>query len=135
MGVQTVDIMVDDLTGEPIYEGEGRTVELSFDGATCELDLTEKNIQDLGGILRPWFLAAGQGGNRTRAAKRATQASQARTAPSQASGVDREAMKEIREWARANGYAVGDRGRIPFAVMDAFTKAHMKRGRRKVAAV
>lgn len=32
--------------------------------------------------------------------------------------------KAIREWARANGYDVSDRGRIPADVMDAYSAAN-----------
>lgn len=34
------------------------------------------------------------------------------------------AREDIRSWARANGHEIGDRGRIPQAVVDAYADAH-----------
>ena len=42
----------------------------------------------------------------------------ARTAP------DREQTAAIREWARANGYEVSERGRLSATVLSAFEAAH-----------
>lgn len=33
-------------------------------------------------------------------------------------------LSDIRAWGQANGYKLGDRGRIPQEVMDAYQKAH-----------
>lgn len=33
-------------------------------------------------------------------------------------------IKEIREWANANGHATGLRGRLSASVLDAYKKAH-----------
>jgi hypothetical protein len=42
-----------------------------------------------------------------------------------------ESRAAIREWARAQGYAVGDRGRIPGELQAAYASAHSQgRGRR-----
>jgi len=30
----------------------------------------------------------------------------------------------VRAWARANGYEVGDRGRLPATMIDAYRRAH-----------
>jgi hypothetical protein len=38
--------------------------------------------------------------------------------------MDRELAGAIREWARKNGHAVSDRGRIPASVVDAYESAH-----------
>jgi hypothetical protein len=37
--------------------------------------------------------------------------------------VDREQTAAMREWARANGYDVSSRGRIPTEIQDAYHKA------------
>lgn len=37
---------------------------------------------------------------------------------------DREQRQAIRAWAQANGYDVGERGRIPNNVMEAFNESH-----------
>ena len=48
----------------------------------------------------------------------------AQSAPARAASAPRgESQAEIREWARAQGYAVGDRGRIPVEVRSAYDAA------------
>ncbi|WP_180357913.1 Lsr2 family protein [Streptomyces sp. NP160] len=37
---------------------------------------------------------------------------------------DKERLNSIREWANANGYTVGDRGRIKAEIVDAYDAAH-----------
>lgn len=39
--------------------------------------------------------------------------------------------EQIRQWARANGHTVADRGRIPATVVDAYRRAHAAGGLRK----
>jgi hypothetical protein len=38
--------------------------------------------------------------------------------------MDREQAGAIRDWARKNGHAVSDRGRIPASVVEAYEGAH-----------
>ena len=38
--------------------------------------------------------------------------------------MDREQAGAIRDWARKNGHAVSDRGRIPASVVEAYEAAH-----------
>lgn len=33
-------------------------------------------------------------------------------------------LADVRRWAKANGYAVSDKGRIPGPVLDAYKAAH-----------
>ena len=55
-----------------------------------------------------------------------------RPAPARPAAASRgESQAEIREWARAQGYAVGDRGRIPGEVRTAYEAAHARGGRRR----
>jgi hypothetical protein len=37
---------------------------------------------------------------------------------------DREQTQAIREWARKNGHKVGDKGRIPAQVLEAYNSKH-----------
>ncbi|MBC9714737.1 Lsr2 family protein [Streptomyces sp. TRM66268-LWL] len=46
------------------------------------------------------------------------------TTPGPASGHRSMNLREVREWARANGYNLPDRGRIPSAVVEAWQRAH-----------
>ena len=63
--------------------------------------------------LKPYTSAARKAGGHRSGTGRTT-----------ASGADRQQLAKIREWARANGHQVSDRGRISKTVVDAFQAAH-----------
>ena len=97
-------VLVDDIDGSDATE----TVAFGLDGTSYEIDLNEKNAAKLRDALASYVGNARKvgGGRRTRsAAKAATSGTSA---------------KEIRDWARSNGYKVPDRGRIPADVREAF---------------
>ena len=95
------------------------TVSFSLDGTSYEIDLAEKNAKELRDVFSRYVSAArkvgrggrssGGGGGRGR---------------STGGRMDREQAGAIREWARKNGHAVSDRGRIPGSVVDAYEAAH-----------
>jgi hypothetical protein len=103
VATQTMTKLVDDLDGTTAE----RTISFSWDGHAFEIDLSKKNIAALEGVLKP-YLAAGRRvrGAAVRTGRR---------------GVGkRVGMPDIREWARANGHEISDRGRIPVAVVEAY---------------
>jgi hypothetical protein len=100
-------ILEDDLDGSEATE----TVSFALDGTSYEIDLNEQNAAKLRGALAG-YIGHGRkvsGGGR-RAARR--------------SAVSGHSAKEVRDWARSNGYTVPDRGRIPADVRSAFDAAH-----------
>jgi Lsr2 len=105
--------LTDDLTGAEIPAGRGETVTFSLDGRSYEIDLTVKNATGLRKALRPYIQAGRRSTGSVHGAGlravRTTVAADART---------------VKAWARANGYQVRARGRIPNAVMAAFDAAH-----------
>lgn len=102
--------LVDDIDGSEAAE----TVTFALDGVSYEIDLTDANATKLRGALAPWV------GSARRAGRRSATTSGRRGARSSS----REELAEIRNWARANGHKVSDRGRISQDVRDAYTKAH-----------
>lgn len=119
MAKRQVEVLEDDLDGTIIMdESEGRTYSLTVEGQTFELDLTNDHIRELENSLARFI---GPAASPVRASRNGT-ASSVRANP--------EDLQAIRQWARENGYEVKERGRIPFSVMDAFAKAHARRGRR-----
>lgn len=80
---------------------------------TYTVDLTEKNYEKLVSALQPFIDIAG-----TEEVKRDAPLGVARRV---SAGKGR--TKEIREWARANGHEVSDRGRIPESVQEAYRLA------------
>jgi len=130
MAKQVVEVIVDDLTGQPI-DGEVHSITLMVNERSTQVDLSEDNAKRLETFLAPYF--AGQSSPKPTTRDKATtapaQKSRTRTQlPTQPTAKSRQALEEIRSWAKQNGMKVADRGRIPFAVMDAYTRAHMVTG-------
>jgi hypothetical protein len=96
-------VLVDDIDGSDATE----TVAFGLDGTSYEIDLNEKHAAKLRDALASYVGHARKvGGRRTRSSAKAA-----------ATGAS---AKEIRDWARSNGYKVPDRGRIPADVREAF---------------
>ncbi|HWH29115.1 MAG TPA: Lsr2 family protein [Mycobacteriales bacterium] len=111
---QKVQVMlVDDIDGSEATE----TVAFSLDGSSYEIDLNDAHAAELRDAFAPWVGAARRAG--------------ARSAPGRSGrsggrggGGDRQRVQDIREWARANGHKVSDRGRLSAAVIEAYEAAH-----------
>ena len=108
---QRVNIVLeDDLDGSEADE----TVTFALDGVTYEIDLSAKNAAALRDSLAQYV-----GHARRAAARRAS----GRPASS-SRGTGKRDLADVREWARANGHQVSDRGRISAEVQAAYDKAH-----------
>lgn len=110
--------LVDDLDGGIISQGDGGTVSFGLDGKHYEIDLTNANAEQLRSALAP-FIAKARSASSARAAAPAAKA-QGRKRASAGSSAETQA---IREWAQANGYPVGDRGRIAAEIREAYAAA------------
>ncbi len=122
MAQKTVVTLVDDLTGE---ESEDiTTVEFALDGVTYEIDLDEKNTAVLRDSLAQYVAAARRTGGRRAsgrpAGRRSGGAGTGTPRATSPGGYDRETSKQIREWARTEGFEVSDRGRVPNNVVEAW---------------
>lgn len=104
--------LVDDLSGETIDAGAGRTVQFAFDGSSYEIDLTDDNFDRLREALSDYVAAARKVSGRT---SRPAQ-SKNRSNPDD--------LAKIRVWAMANGHQVAARGRISQEVRDAYEAAN-----------
>jgi nucleoid-associated protein Lsr2 len=105
--IQTV--FIDDLDGS---QAEG-TVRFGLDGAEYEIDLSAEHARALRDALSRYVTAARRtGGGARRSARRGRRA--------RADGVD---STEVREWAKAQGIEVKDRGRMPAELLVKFKAA------------
>jgi hypothetical protein len=122
MAQQTITIRIDDLTGEELGR-EGTTVTFGLDGTTYEIDLADKNAQDMRDVLGKYVGAARRVG-------KVSAHSTGRRSSSSGSGhrADREYTAAVRAWAQAHGHKVADRGRIPADVVEAYEAAGRNRG-------
>ena len=94
------------------------TVSFALDGTTYEIDLSEKNAKEMRDALSRYVSAARKVGRGARAS------GGGRSRATGGGRMDREQAGAIREWARRNGHAVSDRGRIPASVVEAYESAH-----------
>jgi hypothetical protein len=102
-------LLVDDIDGGSADE----TVQFGLDGASYEIDLSSDNARKLRDLLAPYRSEARKtGGTRgSTGRKRASRSD---------NGTDAGA---VREWARANGYEVSERGRVSRKVREAYAAA------------
>ena len=105
MAQKTYVELVDDLDGST--GSDINTVEFGLDGVTYEIDINGANATALRESLEPYVTAARRTGGR----KRRGGGSVTRS--------DRERTKAIRDWARANGHEVSERGRLSTTVVEA----------------
>ncbi|MPQ98180.1 Lsr2 family protein [Modestobacter sp. I12A-02628] len=113
-----VTVVLSDDLDENIPADE--TVSFSLDGTAYEIDLSEKNAAALREAFSTYVEAARKV---TRGTSRASGAGRSR-ATGGGGRMDREQAGAIRDWARKNGHAVSDRGRIPASVVEAYEAAH-----------
>ncbi|CCH89214.1 Putative lysyl tRNA synthetase-like protein [Modestobacter italicus] len=118
MARKTTIVLEDDLSGEVLEEGRGKTVSFALDGQSYEIDLSGDNASQLRADLRRYVDA----GRKTSAPRGS--ASGRRTAASDPSASGRKDTGEIRSWARKSGHEVSDRGRIPSSVVEAYDAVH-----------
>lgn len=112
-------IYLDDLTGEELPQDQVQQVPFSFDGVEYEIDLTPHHAAELRTALAP-YVGAGRRIPRTRR-RRGTTKAPAGAPPRRRADSNR--LEGIREWAREHGYPVADHGRLPAAVLQAYTTA------------
>ena len=97
------------------------TVSFGLDGQAYEVDACEQHRAELHDAFAPYVGAARKAGGG--AARRGSRGS-SRSSGSSSSGSDREEVQRIREWARANGHKVSERGRLSSSVLEAYRAAH-----------
>lgn len=95
--------LIDDIDGTDATE----TINFALEGVNYEIDLNDKHTSELREAFDKWVKHARRiSGRRTR-----------RTGAARAGSSD---AGKIREWARANGYEISERGRIPAGIREAY---------------
>ncbi len=107
-------VLTDDVDGGVADE----TVTFGLDGSSYEIDLSSANAEKLRNAFAPYVGAARRGGRPGGGRSRSGGA--APRAAARSGGGENAA---IREWAKANGHAVSERGRISGQVRDAYAAA------------
>ena len=107
-------VLVDDLDGTEATE----TVSFGLDGTTYEIDLNDANAASLREALSGYVGHARKvtgGGRRTRRSSGGSSSSSSSSSSN---------TKDVREWAKAQGMEVSERGRISADVQQAYDAAH-----------
>jgi len=103
-------LLVDDVDGTEADE----TVTFGLDGVTYEIDLTSARAAELRDALATWVGHARKVGARSAAARPARSGGRRSASDAHA----------VREWAKSQGLAVSERGRISAEVRAAFEAAN-----------
>ena len=98
--------LIDDLDGSDAAE----TVTFGLDGVSYEIDLSQSNAAQLRDDLAKWVGTARRVKGRVSRTTRAFGA--------------KDDLNKIREWGRANGYQVSERGRVSRDVQEAYAAAN-----------
>lgn len=106
MAQKIIHQLVDDLDGQVLDPDDGETVRFGVDGKSYEIDLSGAHAEQLHGALQPFISAARRVGASGKPARRRASAD----------------LDAVRVWAREQGHAVSDRGRISQQVMDLYTQ-------------
>jgi hypothetical protein len=107
MSVRKEVVFTDDLSGT---QQDVKTVTFGFEGKTFEIDLGTLNRRNLERSLAKYIDAA-----------RPVKAVKGKTVKA-GSGAKRD-LSPVREWAKAQGMEVSDRGRISKSVLDAYSNS------------
>ena len=117
--VQTLlvcDLHIDEVEGE-------ETIVFGLDGSSYEIDVCSEHAEELRESFATFVGAARRAGRSVaRTSGRASTPSRrvGRVARVADSGID---VPAVREWARKNGHAVSERGRLSATIIDAYNKA------------
>ncbi|WP_188196645.1 histone-like nucleoid-structuring protein Lsr2 [Nonomuraea sp. SYSU D8015] len=106
MARQIQEILIDDLDGGEANE----TVSFAVDGSSYEIDLSDLNAKKLRDALKPFVQNA----------RRAAPAPTRRRGRGGSRAMSREKSAEIRQWAKARGLPVSERGRIAATVVEQY---------------
>ena len=117
MAQQTTVRLVDDLDGSEAVE----SIEFGVDGKVYEIDLNPVNAARLRDTLAPFLSSARKAGNRIAWATGAKWSITRTSSANRAAGHNDSAA--VREWARAQGIEVSDRGRIPAHILAGYSSS------------
>lgn len=125
MSREYIAVIKDDLNGKTIKEDDVHSIRIGWQGKWYTLDLGPDTAEEVMTVMDKYVTAGtleGEGIHKPQAVP------SRRGRPASATSTDRADKKEkltaIREWWRAQGHEIGDRGRIPQNVVDAYEAAN-----------
>ncbi len=109
-----------DLDDEDVEAVE--TVTFGTEGATYEIEMCQQHLDEYHNWMQDYVARGRKVGGARRARSRHGSTSASPRRGRRASGD--KGVPSIREWARANGFQVSSRGRIPYEARNAYDAAH-----------
>ncbi|MDX6206301.1 MAG: hypothetical protein QOE76_2546 [Frankiales bacterium] len=98
------------------------TISFSLDGTNYEIDVCDDHAAELRDAVAPYVGAGRRIGGARSGGRRVAARPAAAARP--ASGSDRQRAGDIRAWAKSQGLAVNERGRIPATIVAEYQAAH-----------
>lgn len=117
MAQKVSTLLLCDLHDEQDVEAVGTTL-FGIDGANYEIELCEDHGRQMRDVVGPFMSAGRRAGASPRPARSAAQPRRNNTSSPVGGG-----QAAVRQWARAHGYTVSDRGRLSSEVTAAYEAA------------
>ena len=114
MAQRTIVQLVDDITGKEIPDGDGESIEFTYQGTVYSIDLDAKNSKKYHDTMAFYVDHATKVG-------RSANVTSIRRGGKKNQELD---LGEVRAWAEANGYEVSSRGRVKNEILEAFRAAN-----------
>ena len=109
MARQIVETITDDLDGSK----DASPVSFAYEGTEYTIDLSKKNKSAFDKVMKPYLDAATKQSRRPSGTSRRS-----------SSAPKRNDLSAVREWAKAAGHTVSDRGRVSAEIQSAYDAAH-----------
>ena len=111
MAQRTQIVLIDDLDGSEIRDGDAQSISFTWSGVDYSIDLSKDNADKFEKAIGPYLEKAQRvGGRRNRPSGASNSAGQVDT-------------KAVRAWAASNGIELSSRGRVPAAVVEKYKAA------------
>jgi Lsr2 len=124
--IQTVEIRTDDLDHKFTTHKQTKdlveTISFDLDGESYQIDLSAKHAAELRAVYKTYIDAGRRAANGN--APKGTRTRPATRASRNGSNGHGATTEEIRQWAKAEGYDVKDRGRVSSDLAVKFRAAH-----------
>jgi hypothetical protein len=120
MAQRTTVVLIDDLDGGEAVE----TVPFGLDGVEYTIDVSARNAKKLRDAIAEFAANARRVGKMATKARRLTPSVVMAAKPERTLAETRHMNEAIRDWARAKGLSVANRGRIPADIVEQYKAAH-----------
>jgi hypothetical protein len=120
MAKKVITQLIDDLTGEPVEDGE--SIQFTWLGQPYEIDLGKDNADEFREIMDKYVEAAAE--LQPEPLVPAPRRTRSSSGSKGGAGRSKEELAAIRAWLKENGHDVAERGRIKGELIELYDAAH-----------